>query len=458
MTGPKSKTGTLKEGDHSVLIEDLIEDVDTRTRALGKGTMAKAKLCVLDALACALGGQRLPWTRAAVEVTERGGGSTVWGHPEPRTKMDAVFVNSVASHSIVQEDMHPATRSHMGTVVVPAALAVAEECGSSGPETLAAVVAGYETMAHVGDLLTTDWFIDKGLRPTGFFGAFGAAMAAGQLLGLSREELVSALGLAASGAAGTCEWAYAGTSDCFFQNGMAARAGVQAALLAARGIDGAPSALEGRAGLLGAVGAPAPRGLTNRAVLAIEEVYFKSYPSCAFTQESIEGARRLRRRGLHADEIESLRIVTYQLGKDYPGCDNPSGADTALARQMSCQFGVATMLSEGQLAVENIAKATRPAIRRLMSRITIAESEEFTLAYPASRIVELHAATGSGAPMVERVINNPGLEGSAILDKFRTYAAGRLAPEAIDVLVSRCSRLEHERDLTEFFEALRNVV
>ena len=48
------------------------------------------------------------------------------------------------------DDVHTNSKTHIGTVVIPAAWGMAEYLGKSGKELLEAVICGYEVMARIG--------------------------------------------------------------------------------------------------------------------------------------------------------------------------------------------------------------------------------------------------------------------------------------------------------------------
>ncbi|MDQ4119101.1 MAG: MmgE/PrpD family protein, partial [Actinomycetota bacterium] len=192
----------------------LVDHLEAVPRRMTDATADRAAVCVLDALACAYGGTDRPWTRQARAVlapspqgaadSAAGGSAVVWADDGRRAGLaDAVYANSAAAHSLIHEDMHPASRAHPGSMVVPAALAVGEHTGAALADVFRAVVVGYEAIARAGDALGTDEFVERGFRPSGAFGPFGAAAASAVLLELDRAEQVSALSLASGTAWGS---------------------------------------------------------------------------------------------------------------------------------------------------------------------------------------------------------------------------------------------------------------
>ena len=158
--------------------------------------------------------------------------------------VDATFANAVAGHGLVREDMHTGSVSHLGVVVLPPLLALAQERRVDGRAFTAAAVIGYEVGARVGRALVTPEFT-RTFRPTAFTGPLASAAACSRLLDADAEITASALALAANMAGGQNQWPHTGADEMFFHPGIAARNGLTAARLAALGAHGSEEALDG---------------------------------------------------------------------------------------------------------------------------------------------------------------------------------------------------------------------
>jgi len=209
----------------------------------------KAKLCLLDLVGCAFESRELPWSRQAAQMAQRvGDGATVIGWPDAVAHGDAAFANAVMGHGLVREDMHAGSISHLGIVVWPALLALAQYRRVAGRDFIAAAVAGYEVGGKVGRAVM-DAEVARIHRPTGITGPLAAAAAGARLLGLNIEQTTSALALGANVTVGFNQWAHTGGSEMFFHAGFAARDALTAVRLAQAGAFASPSALDGEAGL-----------------------------------------------------------------------------------------------------------------------------------------------------------------------------------------------------------------
>jgi len=162
-----------------------------------------AKVLLLDGIGCSiLGVERDAGralyrfvTRSAVEKAE----ATVWGKNKRLTVQSAALINATAAHTANVGDTHRATILHTNYITPQAAVAIAEQCRSSGKEVLTAIVAGNEVgtragmAAHVG--AEGGYFTPegRGWHATGTFGALAAAVTSGRLLRLSASQMVQAI-------------------------------------------------------------------------------------------------------------------------------------------------------------------------------------------------------------------------------------------------------------------------
>ncbi|MGH3757003.1 MmgE/PrpD family protein [Actinophytocola sp.] len=238
MTGSTIQAGpgvTLARFLSDLSYEDIPPDV-----------VATAKLCVLDTLGVGLTASRRPWTRMVVGMAREAGGtpvSAVWGHGFRTSPQLAALANGTAAHGIEMDDRIPTAELHPGSMVVPAALAVAEAARMAGRELLAAVVAGYEAGIRVGYAVRTR----PGIHSPGHKGVWATVAAAGRALGLDAQGMQDAFGLAGSMASGITEFSQdsRGTMVKRLHGGLAAQHGVLAAQLAGRGVTGPASVLDG---------------------------------------------------------------------------------------------------------------------------------------------------------------------------------------------------------------------
>ncbi len=422
----------------TVFLADLAAQLDEVAPQLAPEVVEQAGTCLLDALACVYGGREMPWVKQARAIAGSGDDSTIWAAGGQRSgPADAVFANSVACHALLHEDTHAESRVHPGTVVIPAALAVGERLRTPLLDVLRAIVLGYETIAQVAAAVLTEDFVARGWRASSVFGPFGAAAAAAHLLGLDRATTVHALGMAASSSAGICQWAPDGTTEVFFQNANACRAGLVAALLAREGATGAASAVEGVFGLRQAFGgardpAGQPRVRPDR--MAISATFFKAHPSCALTQEAIDAARQLAAQGIEPGAVAGATIHTSGAAARYPGCDNGTSLATTISRQMSLQFAVAAALTDGALRPHRYSGPLDPALADLAARIEVVVDPVADRAFPVRRDARVTVRLAGGGIASATSRDTVNLTAAEVGEKFRTYADPVLGSAAAGVV------------------------
>src|SRR5471032_2179933 len=172
---------------------------------------------LLDYLRVCSIGARLPWSvwsRRYVGLVGRAGSSHVLFSAETVNPQHATFLNVAYGSSFDGDDTHVGAMLHPGVAAWSSALAIAEHTQSSGPNVLAAVVAGYETIIRIGLAVQPSHF-KRGFQSTGTCDGFGTAVAAGRLLFRGKDaecRIAEAMGLAGGYASGVAQFYYSGAS------------------------------------------------------------------------------------------------------------------------------------------------------------------------------------------------------------------------------------------------------
>ncbi len=364
----------------------------------------KVKTGLLDMLSCAREAGKLPWGCQAIQMASRNGGGNarIVGTNLRATPGDAAFANATLGHGLVREDMHTGAVSHLGVVIYPALLALAERQPVSGKDFIRAAVCGYEAGAAIGRALVDKEFVQFH-RPTGTTGPIGAALAGSILLGLNEDASVSAIGLAANTASGLNEWPYCGGDEMFFHPGFAARNAVTAVELAALGAFASETSLDGRAGLFAALGRgdrissvkPFQRGEWE-----ILSVYYKPAPACNYAQTACQAALAS---GIESADIREIRVACSAAAVAYPGCNYSGPFDRVLQAKMSIQYCVAATLATGKIEEANYALLDDPEVRRLISVMSLESDAEFTASYPAAQGAEVTLTMRDGSTHQHRL-------------------------------------------------------
>ena len=176
-------TGVLAEHVASALRRDL-----------PASAAAATKLHILDTIAAAVAGSRLPGGvagRAYARSRAEDGRSVLIGDRRGAPIEHAVLANAMAAHADESDDSHELSKSHPGCSIVPTALATAEEIGHGGLALIRAVAVGYDVGPRVNMALWPSFADVRSERRAtpGISGTFGSASAAAALRGFGPERV-----------------------------------------------------------------------------------------------------------------------------------------------------------------------------------------------------------------------------------------------------------------------------
>lgn len=318
----------------------------------------------------------------------------------------AALLNAAAVHADDYDDtcQHPSANRNAGihatAPVFAAALAAAEACDAPSEEIETAVHAGIEAAIRINHAIAARHY-DEGFHATGTISTFGAALAAGRILGLDRGALAQALGVAASLASGLrCNF---GTMTKPLHAGRAAENGVVAAELAEAGFTAAPDALESPRGFFRAAGGgfDADRiigRLGDPWAFQAPGLWLKRYPCGALAQPALTLIEDWLGSGLlHPDRIASMDILTNAKVREVLFHDDPQ--DEAEAK-FSLRWLAAALLVVGRLTLAEFVPEVVGCgrIRSLMRRISHG----------------VHAETPAGASNVTTLIHVALVDGGRL--------------------------------------------
>ncbi len=296
----------------------------------------------------------------AVLATVRPAGNVpVPGRARRADLIDAAFLGGTAAHGIELDDGYTKGSVHPGCTVVPATLSAGYVKRASGTEIIEAVVAGYETVTAIGRAVHPD-LRHRGFHPTGAVSVFGAAMAVAKLRGLTSQQLSNALGIAASSSAGLFAFVNGGGDIKRLHAGHAAREGLQAALLAERGLDGPPNVIEGRDGFMQAFAYDAskarPVELPPTVPFGITDCYIKPNPCCRHLQPAVEALIGiLDDEKIASDEVRHVAVETYRIAAEHAA----TGWDDFASSQLSFRYLMALALKFRTIKFDHFSDAVR---------------------------------------------------------------------------------------------------
>ena len=313
--------------------------------------------------------------------------------------LDAAFLGGTAAHGIELDDGYRVGSAHCGCTVVPAALSVGYERGISGTQLIEAVVAGYEVAICLARACAPD-LRQRGFHPTSAVGPFGAAVATAKLRGLNASQIADALGIAASAAAGLFAFVNGGADIKRLHAGHASREGLQAALLAALGVQGPPNVIEARDGFMqafafGRSDKARPIALPPDAAFGITDCYIKPYACCRHIQPAVEALfGLLNDENIAADEIKHVDVETYRIAAEHAH----TGWDDYASAQLSFPYlmGVAARFRGIKVHHFNAETRSDPAFGEFAKRLTITAPPEIDGLYPRLRPARVTVTTPRG--------------------------------------------------------------
>jgi 2-methylcitrate dehydratase PrpD len=422
---------------------------------LRKEVVEQSKLCLMDWLGAALAGSLEPPSRIIASIVRDMGGkgeSTVIGTDIRTTSINAALANGVAGHAVELDDINEDSIVHPAASVMPAALAIAERDGLGGADLLTAIVVGYEVENRIGRAMNPSHY--RYWHATGTCGTFGAAAAAGRLLGLDEGEMARAFGIAGTQAAGLIE--VFGTMSKPLNPGKAAMNGVLAALLAQRGFTSPDSILEAERGYFKAASSePDP----NRIVEGLGEGYqimetiFKRHASCGHTHAPLDAVLEIvERYGVRAEDVEEVRVGTYPIAVELVGGNY--GPKTPSEAKFSLPYCVAVALLYGKAGLEEFSteRLSDPRIRELSNKVKVYADPEFSKVRLGSAKVEVIAKGGrayfSRVDVPKGYPRNP-MTKAELRAKFESLASLALPRDRVEGLVGMMDSLEGIDDIRE---------
>lgn len=352
-------------------------------------TRHAAMRCLVDVTGCALAGAHHPTTARIARYAARhhAGGVCATAGAGELGPLGAAFVNGVAAHVWDFDDTSYEGIIHGSAAVWPATLAAAQLADASAETLLTAFIAGIEAECALGRAFG-DSLYWKGWWNTGVLGGIGAAVGAGRALGLDATRLSHAVSIAAAFAGGAR--AVLGTSAKPYGCGRAAQAGLEAALVAADGLEGPADIFEEKRGFArlfndGAFDPAALDCLGARWALIDPGIAFKLYPACSATQAAVEATIALvREHQLVADDIERAHYAVTPLVAMSLTYERPR---TPAEAQFSMPYAIVCALQDGDLGIDQLAPARIDdhARRRAMDKVTMEVDESLVASEDARR-------------------------------------------------------------------------
>lgn len=450
---PSGKSGeTIRQRLGRFVYHCSVENIPTKV-------MEKGKTSLINGIGIGISCHDIESAKIARKLAKsesgigRKNGATIFCDGAKVSLLSAAFANSCLFHSRAQEDTLGTT--HAGTIIIPAALVVAERNGNSGKEVLEAIIAGYE-IAGTLDKNLSAFTTPRGFRASTIFGIIGCAATASKLLKLSEEQTINALGFAASFAGGTLECFAAGTMEWRFGVGVASREGIGCALIAAGGGTSAPLAFEGKAGYLNALANTQQNsqniGKDLGKVWEILNAGFKPYASCAFNQTPLTVALELiNKNKIDYKQIAHINVRMSPYEANYPGMASKGPFSSIEGTLMSTPFMVALACVENNITLAGECQFDEPRISGLVKKTDVIADDSMPR-YSASIEITMNDGTKYSKGMkVEMSYYNFDMPRVIKLVKSIAAETG-VSQDKVDKmisLVSKMDKLSNVRELTQ---------
>ncbi len=441
------------------MVDHLIEQ---RLEHLPGHVVEHAKMLIFDQLGCAYVGAELPSGRLARQFASTLGEShesSIAHSSRTTTAVSAAFVNGTAGHAAELDCAHATSdyraTGHPATVIVPAAVAVAERQCSSGARLIDAVTAGFETGARtisaVGGL--SRMRSQHGLY-AGCLHSIGAAVASAKLLGLDSDTTLHAAALTVAQAVSPI--AFFGErrhiSKSITKGGQPATAGVAGALQAATGLEGIDDIFGSSGGIIDTWGEPGRESALTDGLgedFAVLGANFKFYAAGYPIHSAVEAVLALLEdNGLEAQHVEAAMVGMPAFAA--------SVVDSRNMPTICMQDMLSVAMVAGRLGFDEAHSAALlddPQVTRLRQAVTVYVDDELERTQPHGRGSRVTLRTASGD--VSRLVEHPrghrfrenNVTWALLQEKWEPLLEPRIGTRRFSELLASSSALEGVDDV-----------
>ena len=421
---------------------------------------------VIDTIGCGIIGSTVPFVRMLRDYMlewESKSQSVIWGTNKKASIPFAATANSAAAHAWDFDDGVMPGMMHPGGVAVSTGLSIAENKRVSGKEFLAAIVVGYEVSDLIGVALGSKDFVS-----IGFYNSvpviFTATTVAGKLFNLNEEQLVAAMGIASTQAAGL----YSATMLKRINSPKAVMGGIFAAELAKRGLEAPPDPLEAEySGFLKTFNPKSqmdaiPQNLGKFTF----QVFHKYYPCIRSNHPAVENVRKMmdEHPDLKPDKVEKIIVYADKSTIEYTVKTTGGGTivETAGNALISLPYCVAAMMVDGKLTIDQFTeeKVKNPAIQTLLKKMELVHDPEIDKLPTTERYrctVEIKLKDGK---VYKRFLAGPKgdptnrMTREEIHDKFMKNATTVFKKDRMEELFKTLENIEQLSDVGEIAKSL----
>ena len=436
---------------------------DCRFESLSASEVTNIKERILDQIGCQLIASTLPTNLIVYDyIREYGapGPCTVVGTDTRLSVLDAAFVNATFGQGCEFDDF-----GHGGAASVPGAFALAEHRGATGRDLITAVAIGYEIFFRLFETLVPE-LVDRGFHPQCTIGVFASAALSAKFLGLTEEQLVQAFGIAGSHSSGMVAHDRIGGLVKRMHAGLGARGGIQAALLAQKGLTAPRSIFESTRGGIFHTFVQAARveycdkDLGSK-FLFPKLVATKFWPTVGAIHTSIDAfGKMVDQHHFTADEVKSVKVGVEAFAINHGG--TVVVPTDEVSAQFSVGFSLALRLIHGHNDLTFYLDPKMwadPAIlefsRKVQAYVDPAAVGEYR--YSGRVTVELKSgATLEGYQPFRKGAPGNQATPEEFQQRYRSLAGHVFDNSRMDAIAGMVDRLDSMEDATPLIALLRN--
>jgi 2-methylcitrate dehydratase PrpD len=429
--------------------------VTSQIESVPEDVRHEARRAIVNYVGCALGGSVDTAVDRAIQAFGPYSGkpsASILGRSERMDPLHASLMNGISSHVYDYDDTTPKNYIHPTSPVASALFAYASVNPVSGRDFMEAFILGFEAESRIGNAVYPAHY-DVGWHITGTAGVFGAATAIGKLLKLPQQEMIWAIGLAATQAAGLREMF--GSMAKALHPGRAAQNGYAAALLAQAGFTAGEHGLEGPRGF---AAVQAAKYDLSKITARLGEDFdlrantYKPFPCGIVNHPTIDGCIQIHDEH-HAppEKIAAVRLTVAPLVMDL--C-NQQGITKGLQGKFSVYHGAAIGLVRGKAGIREYTDETvnDPQIKRVRELVTAVGDPSIT---EDQARIEVDLSSGEKlSRFVEQSLGNihRPMSDKQLEAKFRDQAVAALPAAQVEKAIELCWKIDELTDVGELIQ------
>lgn len=439
--------------------------VETEFKDFSNKIIEATKKLLIDTIGVALAGSGAAGVEPTVNLVRQWGGkaeSTIWVFGDKLPSIHTAFLNSMMAHALDFDDTHGNIGIHAGSSVIPTALAMAECVQDlNGRDLIASIVLGVEVASRLGLSILEQ---DKGWHLSATCGTFASSAVAGKLLGLDREKMWNALGIAYSQTSGTLQPVIDGALTKRMQPGFAARSGILSAFFARNGLTGPKDFLEGRYGFFKLYQSDMfdSYALTEKlgSTFEILNLATKPYPCCRLAHAAIDAILGIMEESSFSlEEVDKIDVYGSQAMKELCGKPFQIGVNSEVDAQFSLPYIMTSVISRKRIEIEDFSRESvrDPSLAQHTKKVNIIVSPDISTRFAAR--VEVRMKNGN--TLSKRIDTPKGqpdnpMSWEECVEKFNrcsTYAVKPLNRDHLNKFIQKVKSLEditHVAELVQF--------